>query len=72
MHFLANDLSRRGIGLTAGQIVSTGVILKYLPLGTAQVQARAPDGRRGFGRAIIAADTTSHLTVQLAETQAER
>ena len=35
MHFIANDLSRRGIGLTAGQIISTGVILKYLPLGTA-------------------------------------
>lgn len=36
MHFLANDLSQRGIGLTAGQIISTGVILKYLPLGSAR------------------------------------
>lgn len=36
MHFLANDLSRRGIGLHAGEIVSTGVVLKYLPLGDAR------------------------------------
>lgn len=44
MHFLANDLSRRGIGLTAGQIVSTGVILKYLPLGTAREAVFRVDG----------------------------
>ncbi len=44
MHFLANDLSRRGIGLTAGQIVSTGVILKYLPLGDAREAVFNVDG----------------------------
>jgi 2-keto-4-pentenoate hydratase len=35
MRYLANDLSRRGIGLLRGQVVSTGVILPYLPLGQA-------------------------------------
>lgn len=44
MHFIANDLSRRGIGLTAGQIISTGVILKYLPLGTASEAVFNIDG----------------------------
>lgn len=44
MHFLANDLSRRGIGLAAGQIISTGVILKYLPLGTAREAVFHVDG----------------------------
>lgn len=44
MHFLANDLSRRGIGLSAGQIVSTGVILKYVPLGTASEAVFNVDG----------------------------
>ena len=44
MHFLANDLSRRGIGLTAGQIVSTGVILKYFPLGSAREAVFNVDG----------------------------
>lgn len=44
MHFLANDLSRRGIGLARGQIVSTGVILKYVPLGTARKAVFRVDG----------------------------
>jgi len=44
MQFLANDLSRRGIGLTAGQIISTGVILKYLPLGSARQAVFRVDG----------------------------
>jgi len=44
MHFLANDLSRRGIGLKAGQIVSTGVILKYVPLRTAREAVFHVDG----------------------------
>ena len=34
-HYLANDLSRRGIGIWSGQCLSTGVILPYLPLGAA-------------------------------------
>jgi 2-keto-4-pentenoate hydratase len=33
--YLANDLSKRGIGLRRGEVVSTGVILPYLPLGEA-------------------------------------
>jgi 2-keto-4-pentenoate hydratase len=44
MHFLANDLSRRGIGLMAGQIVSTGVILKYFPLGATSEAVFNVDG----------------------------
>lgn len=52
MHFLANDLSQRGIGLAAGQIISTGVILKYLPLGTAREAVFNVDGV-GEARLII-------------------
>lgn len=45
-HYLANDLSQRGIGLRSGQFLSTGVILPYLPLGPAHRATFEVEGQR--------------------------
>lgn len=53
-HYFANDLSQRGIGLRAGQLLSTGVILPYMPLASARRVTFEVDGQRPIELTIVA------------------
>ena len=53
VHYLANELSKRGIGLTAGQVFSTGAILPYPRLGNARHASFEVEGQRPVELVIV-------------------